>query len=54
MAAVSPLPQAREIEKMCQKLDDVAHGIERGTTAGAHLDYVALLDRHGRRRRSFE
>ena len=54
MAEVSPLPQAREIEKMCRRLDDVATGIERGTTPRAPLDYVALLERHGRRRRAFE
>jgi hypothetical protein len=54
MTEVSPLPQAREIEKMCRRLDDVASGIERGTTARASLDYVALLERHGRRRRAFE
>lgn len=54
MAEVSPLPQAREIEKMCRRLDDVANGIERGTMPHASLDYVALLERHGRRRRAFE
>jgi len=54
MTEVSPLPQAREIEQMCRRLDDVASGIERGTTPRAPLDYVALLDRHGRRRRAFE
>ena len=54
MAEVSPLPQAREIEKMCRRLDDVASGIERGTTPHAPLDYVALLERQGRRRRAFE
>jgi hypothetical protein len=54
MTEVSPLPQAREIEKMCRRLDDVASTIERGTTARAPLDYVALLERHGRRRRAFE
>ena len=54
MAEVSPLPQAREIEKMCRRLDDVASGIERGTMPHAPLDYVALLERHGRRRRAFE
>jgi hypothetical protein len=53
MSEVSPLPQAREIEKMCRGLDDVASRIERGTTAHAPLDYVALLERHGRRRRAF-
>jgi hypothetical protein len=55
MSEVSPLPQAREIEKMCQCLDDVANGMEKGTTARVPLDYVALLERHGpRRRRAFE
>jgi hypothetical protein len=54
MTSVSPLPQAREIEKMCRRLDDVASGIERGTMPHAALDYVALLERHGRRRRAFE
>jgi hypothetical protein len=54
MADVSPLPQAREIEKMCHRLDDVASGIEKGTTPRAPLDYVALLERHGRRRRALE
>ena len=54
MSEVSPLPQSREIEKMCRRLDDVASGIERGTTAHEPLDYVALLERHGRRRRAFE
>src|SRR5690349_7483583 len=54
MTEVSPLPQAREIEKMCRRLDDVASGIERGTMSHAALDYVALLERHGRRRRAFD
>lgn len=54
MTEVSPLPQAREIEKMCRRLDDVASSIERGTMPHAPLDYVALLERHGRRRRAFE
>ncbi|HMI85909.1 MAG TPA: hypothetical protein VK550_17550 [Polyangiaceae bacterium] len=54
MAEVSPLPQAREIEKMCRRLDDVANSIDKGTMPNAPLDYVALLERHGRRRRAFE
>jgi hypothetical protein len=54
LAEVTPLPGAREIEKMCQRLAEVAKGIERGTTPRAPLDYVSMLDRHGRRRAPFE
>ncbi|MET0595550.1 MAG: hypothetical protein ABW133_22815, partial [Polyangiaceae bacterium] len=54
MSEVSPLPQAREIETMCRRLTDVASGIERGASPNAPLDYVALLERHGPRRRRIE
>lgn len=54
MTEVSPLPQAREIETMCRRLGDVANGIERGAWLNAPLDYVALLERHGPRRRRIE
>ncbi|HKQ71249.1 MAG TPA: hypothetical protein VJT73_18020 [Polyangiaceae bacterium] len=52
MADIAPLPAAREIEHMVRRLDHVAESIERGTVPAARRDYLSLLDRHGRKRRS--
>jgi len=54
LAEVAPLPAAREIEEMCRRLAEVAQGIARGELPPAKRDYVALLDRHGRRRGAIE
>jgi hypothetical protein len=54
MKEVAPLPAAREIEQMCKTLAEVAESIEKGTVPTAPRDYLALLDRHGKRRRPFE
>jgi Phosphatidate phosphatase APP1, catalytic domain len=54
MAEVAPLPAAREIGEMCKRLEEAAHGISRGEVPPAKRDYVALLDRHVRRRGAIE
>jgi hypothetical protein len=52
MRAAASLPAAREVEQMCTTLAEVAASIERGTAPTAPRDYIALLDLHGKRRRS--
>jgi len=54
MGEVAPLPAAREIAEMCQRLEQVAGGIAHGKVPAAKRDYVSLLDRNGRRRGTFE
>ncbi len=54
MNEVASLPAAREIEQMCKTLAEVARGIEKGALPTMPRDYLALLDRHGKRRRPFE
>ena len=54
MKEVATLPAAREIAQMCKTLSEVAESIEKGTIPTAPRDYIALLDRHGKRRRTSE
>ena len=54
MKEIATLPAAREIAQMCKTLADVAESIEKGTVPTTPRDYLALLDRHGKRRRSAE
>src|SRR4051812_14322386 len=48
----TPLPAAREIERMCTFIAEVAQGAKRASLRQGKPDYQTMLDRHGKRRRA--
>jgi len=51
MRTSAPVPVEKDLERMCQILDDVTRAGDQTAIASVRPDYPALLERHGRHRR---